>query len=275
MRELRQTKQYAKYMSLIGWEIDMVEGVYCYTKKIPILGSVIKIQRFDSKVKIGKIKELAKEKRAFTIYLEPISEELSGYYLANGFKMSRSSSLPSKTIRIDLNKPEKKLLSEMHYKTRYNTKVAVKRGVVIEKSNNIKQFAEFWQKCAKERGMFLPLKNEIFSIYKAFGKSATILFAYKDEELLASILLVSTKDISYYMYAAATGKGKKLFAPTLVAWEAIRLAKHKGYKLFDFEGIYDIRSPIKTWGGFTRFKKSFGGEEIDFPLMLRKYYLPF
>ena len=76
------------------------------------------------------------------------------------------------------------------------------------------------------------------------------------------------------MYAAASDAGKKLFAPTLCAWEAIKLSKKHGSKIFDFEGIYDERFPLKSWHGFTRFKKSFGGREIEYPGAFVKYRIP-
>jgi lipid II:glycine glycyltransferase (peptidoglycan interpeptide bridge formation enzyme) len=76
------------------------------------------------------------------------------------------------------------------------------------------------------------------------------------------------------MYAASSKKGKKLYAPTLNTWEAIRLSKKKGSSIYDFEGIYDSRFPLKTWRGFTRFKKSFGGKEIKYPGAFVKHRLP-
>jgi lipid II:glycine glycyltransferase (peptidoglycan interpeptide bridge formation enzyme) len=98
--------------------------------------------------------------------------------------------------------------------------------------------------------------------------------AFRKNELLGGVLAVSTKDISYYMYAASTISGNKSFAPTLLAWEAIKYARSEGKKIFDFEGIYDERYPLKNWKGFSRFKKSFGGKQVEFRLTVRRYFLP-
>jgi lipid II:glycine glycyltransferase (peptidoglycan interpeptide bridge formation enzyme) len=189
----------------------------------------------------------------------------------------------------------------MHYKTRYNIKHYNKSktlnsndknwGFKVSKTEDIEKFADFWQKCARQRGMFLSQKEEIKAIYNAFGKNAVIHVAsYRhiewneesqkqnmrsgvekyfpqddDENWLAAVLRISTKDVSYYMYAAASSEGKKLFAPTIVAWNAIKSAKNEGKKVFDFEGIFDERFPLKSWKGFTRFKRGFGGKEIEYP----------
>ncbi len=275
MEELRQTSEYAKYMNLIGWQVDKIDGIYCYTKKIPIIGSVIKIQRASKVISKEGLNKLAKNNRPFLVSVEPLTNSQLAYYSKLGFKSSHSASLPTKTIRVDLSESGKHLLSHMHYKTRYNIKIAAKRGVVIITSKDILSYSDFWQKCAKNRGMYLPLKKEIQSIYKAFGNKSEILLASIGKEIVGGVLLVSTVKIAYYMYAASTAFGKKVFAPTALAWEAIEFAKRRKKTYFDFEGIYDARVPINTWKGFTRFKKSFGGVEMDFPLQMKKYSVPF
>jgi lipid II:glycine glycyltransferase (peptidoglycan interpeptide bridge formation enzyme) len=72
------------------------------------------------------------------------------------------------------------------------------------------------------------------------------------------------------MYAASSLEGKKYFAPTLVAWNAIMSSKKEGKKIFDFEGIYDERFPLNSWKGFSRFKNGFGGNVVSYPGCLSK-----
>jgi lipid II:glycine glycyltransferase (peptidoglycan interpeptide bridge formation enzyme) len=77
------------------------------------------------------------------------------------------------------------------------------------------------------------------------------------------------------MYACSTKQANKLSAPSLLVWEGVKLAKKKGCKVFDFEGIYDERyKATKSWKGFTRFKMGFGGKVITYPPTLVKYYNP-
>lgn len=280
MLDLRQTPQYSKYMNNIGWITEGKPGSFAYIKKFPLIGSFIKIQRpqqFNDKT----MEQLIKKYRTFQIVFEPILSTNIGAAVSHnqlilqGYKQSKYPFLPSKTIHIDLTKSEKELLKEMHYKTRYNIKKAKSLKLKTKSSKDIEKFANFWQRCAiKQRGMYLSQKKEIIELNSAFGKKAHIIKCLKDNILLSGILLIQTKDIAYYMYAASSGLGKKLFAPTLNVWEAIKLAKKLQCKIFDFEGIYDERFPLKTWLGFTRFKKSFGGEEIEYPGTFVKYRFP-
>lgn len=278
MKDLRQIPQYSEYIKLLGWHVEKVDGSFVFVRRIPLLGSVIKLQRPDklSKKTINTMDQIGKKVRAFQMSIEP-SKEADRLLLTDlGYKLSKSPSLCSKTVQIDLKKTEKTLLSEMHHKTRYNIKKAKSKELKFEISNDIKGFADFWQKCAlNQRGMFLSMKNEIKAINTSFGKNAYILSASKQKSILAALLLILTTDSAYYMYAASTKEGKRLFAPTLVTWESIILAKKLGRKMYDFEGIFDSRFPLPTWKGFSRFKKSFGGDEIEYPGSFVKYRIPF
>lgn len=275
MTDLRQTEQYTRYMKLLGWDVDKLSKVYCYSRKIPILGYFVKIQRSEKLIPKNAIKRLRKVKRIYFISIEPLDDKQFKNYKSYGFKISKTSSLPSKTIQIDLRKNLDDILKNMHYKTRYNIGLSSRRKIVIKFSKDIDIFIEFWQKSAKKRGFFLPLKREIDSLYRAFGKNAHLMSAYYEEDLIAAVLLVNTKDAMHYMYAASTSIGNKNFAPSLLIWESIKLAKSLRLKIFDFGGIYDERYPLEKWKGFSHFKQGFGGSEVTYPMTLTKSFFPF
>ncbi len=94
----------------------------------------------------------------------------------------------------------------------------------------------------------------------------------KSEPILAGIILLKHDKIMYYYYAFSSKEGQKLFAPYLLVWEGIKLAKKQGCQIFDFEGIEDSRyKSTKSWRGFTHFKKSFGGKEVEYPGSFSQY----
>jgi lipid II:glycine glycyltransferase (peptidoglycan interpeptide bridge formation enzyme) len=274
MPDIRQNEFYAKYIEKIGWDVEKFSGSYCYIKKFPI-GSIIKIQRPAKLIGDGLLSYLVNKYKFCQIYIEPSDDKQYRNLLKKGFKKYNSPFLPTKTVQIDLEKSGNSLLTKMHPKARYNIKHAEKLGVRIETSDDIDKFANFWQKTSLSWGMFIPETRNIKEIYLAFEDGAKIFFAIKDDKVLGGILLISTKEISYYVYAAYSDQGKKLFAPTLLVWEAIKYAKNKKKKIFDFEGVFDERYPLKAWKGFSRFKQSFGGKVIEFPGPLVKSNLPF
>ena len=273
MKDLRQTSEYADFMKRIGWIVDIVSGNYVYTKPFWIFGSYTKIQRPTKIIEIYKLNELFRNRKSRSVLIEPSDIEQEKYYLENGFKLAKSASLPSKTIQIDIKKTEKQLLNNMTSKTRYNIGLAKRKGNKVIHSSNIDKFIHLWEKESHLRNFIVKQAREIEQLFISFGDKSNVLLVENQGRLIAGLFLVSTNEISYYMYAVSSPEGKKLHAPTQLVWEAIKWAKKRNLKLFDFEGIYDERYPISSWKGFTKFKKSFGGEEFKWPRVLSKKIL--
>lgn len=95
-------------------------------------------------------------------------------------------------------------------------------------------------------------------------------------KMISAALFLFTPDICHYWHNGSTSEGRKLFAPTLIIAEGIKLAQKLGCKSFEFEGIYDERFKDQTrrWKGFTKFKEGFGPEKIAFVRPYIKYYSP-
>lgn len=260
MKDLRQAPAWAKYLKSIGWEVERINGSYYYLKKLPLLGYLLKAQR-TQKIDLKAIEKLTKKYKIYKTIIEPLNN-----FVNSNYRLSKSSYLPTKTIQIDLTKTQEKILSQMHPKTRYNIKIAKRNNIDLTDSKSIGEFVNFWRRnFEKKKFLFLSQKKNIIALYKAFKKNANILIASKNSEIVATLLLLRTRNTIYYMYAASNAEGRKLFAPTLLTWEAILLGKKYHCKIFDFDGIYDERFPLNSWKGFTKFKKGFGGYEVEYP----------
>lgn len=274
--DLRQSDNYSKYMQLLGWETQKIANVYIYLRKF-LFAKIMKIQRPENLgvKEIQLIESIAQKEKVFHIIIEPKSNTSAKLLVKNHYKQTKPY-VPSKTIQINLKKTDDQLLKEMSQKTRYNIKIAMKKKVIVKTSENIKEFVEFWNKCAIERKNF-PQTKEINALWNAFKNKNTVLCAFKNtneiKKLIATVFLVHANNISYYMYAASSKEGKKLFAPTLLVWEAIRTARKNGAEIFDFEGIYDQRFPLNSWLGFTKFKLGFGGKIKEYPGAFTKWRL--
>lgn len=261
MRDIRQAPSWANYLKSIGWQIEKLDNTYIYLKKIPLLGWFAKIQRPEV-LETKTIDSIISQYHPFQISIEPKSKTIS----FTGFRLSKSPSLPTKTIHIDLEKSEKELLKDMSQKTRYNIKLSQKKNTEIIESENIYDFTNFWREnFEKKRFPLFSQQKNIVAMKNAFKENSRILLAKKDGVIVSVLFLLLHNKATYYMYAASNAEGRKNFAPTLLTWTGILISKKKGYKVFDFDGVYDKRFPIKTWAGFTKFKKGFGGKEINYP----------
>ena len=94
---------------------------------------------------------------------------------------------------------------------------------------------------------------------------------------IASVLVVFTKSTAFYHQGASIHT--KVPVTYLLQWEAIKEAKKRGCKLYNFWGIIKEGRTPKSWSGLTLFKQGFGGRQIDYlptqdyPVSKFKYFL--
>mgnify|MGYP000374325073 CR=1 FL=1 len=187
---------------------------------------------------------------------------------------------PQKTLILNLKKNLDEILKEMHQKTRYNIRLAQKKGVSVEKisfgdQRFEKEFENFWkllQKTAK-RNKFKPYRKSYLKKLLKFLPSKLFVAKWQGKTIASNIVVFFGKRVTY-LHGASDYKFRHLMAPHLLQWEQIKEAKEKGFLEYDFWGIDE-----KKWPGLTRFKKGFGGEEreyekgIDIPFQKNWYLL--
>ena len=279
MVDIRQTREYAKYLSKIGWEVERIAGINYFIKKFPLIGSVLKVQR-PEEIKINKIYDLAKKYLAFQIIVEPKRELDAKFLTSVGYKLSKSPYLPTKTLFLDLGKSEKVLLAGFKKDSRaaiYSYEKVVKSEAkrVVNSGKNLEStigpFRGAW-KTSVGLKRYVPPLSHLLALKESFKDNA--LFITTTMKNAGAIFLKGDK-VAYYWQAFTNKEGRRTLAQYKIVWEGIKWAKDRGAKVFDFEGIYDERFPNKSWLGFTHFKKSFGGYEVTYPGCFTKVILPF
>ena len=285
MKDIRQTPKYARYMQSMGWKVEKIgqtypEGAsfaYIYIKKIPILGTVLKIQR-PEKLEIAKIEALKNKYRIFQIIVEPKDKKQVKLLKDGGYRSSKSPFLPTKTLVLDLKKLEKSL----YWNLSKDTKYALRRTTNLEFTRNpsVKSFHDFWVKTNHWRRAKPSAKN-LERLKRAFGSSILLLASHNVVEdnkpyqfqFTAGAIFLNAGKRAYYWQAFTSRFGRASLAQYRLLWEGILWAKSCGAQYFDFEGIYDSRFPNKGWLGFSRFKKKFGGKEVEYPGAYTKTWL--
>ncbi|MFH1971451.1 MAG: peptidoglycan bridge formation glycyltransferase FemA/FemB family protein, partial [Patescibacteria group bacterium] len=242
-----------------GWIIENNKGNYIFIKKIPIIGSIIKIQRPEF-VDYKKIKELEKKYKAFQIIIEPKNEFDTKNLIQMGYKISKSSFLPSKTLKLDLTTSKEDIFNNLKKDARRIIKEETTYKI-FNSDNDIQMFRSAWKNAVNLK-RYIPSIKKLRSLKKSFKKNC--FFALSETKNTGAIFLIADKT-AYYWQAFTNKEGRKNTEQYKVVWEGILWAIKNGVKIFDFEGIYDERFPNKTWLGFTHFKKSFGGEEFKYP----------
>lgn len=184
--------------------------------------------------------------------------------LSMGLKKTRDVN-PAHTWVLDLTAPKEGLLAGMpKNKTRCWRNYA-KKGLKIRTSNSpweISVLSSLLKKVAK-RNDFTPQTERHLRNQMKLGTGLMYVLEL-DEKPIAAALVHDYNGVRYYLHAAADEEYRRLEPGAILLIQMIMDAKDLGLKEFDFWGITTSEDKNHPWYGFTQFKKSFGGKEVDY-----------
>ncbi|MBL7154992.1 MAG: peptidoglycan bridge formation glycyltransferase FemA/FemB family protein [Candidatus Portnoybacteria bacterium] len=229
---------------------------YLYCPRGPV-GEISKdrFQRF-----LVEVKKIAQQEKSIFFKIEPQNNFQFSIF---NFQISNKEIQPSKILILDITKPEEELLSRMHPKTRYNIRLAQKKGVTVEQSSEkIDDFLRLSKETAKRDKFHLHPQKYYQKMLEVLGQEGMVkLFLAKyQNQIVAANLVCFFSQTAFYLHGASDYNFRQLMAPHLCQWQGICQAKKLGLKYYDFWGIDE-----KKWPGVTRFKKGFAGQEINYP----------
>ena len=277
--DIRQSLEFASFMEAIGWKVRQFSGRNVFLRKFPFLGNYAKCPRPDPPLLFLGIDEFLAKNKVFHFKIaanittdSPLLTQEREKLIKNNFRIDSDPFNPTTTILVDLKRGEDEIFKSFSEAKRRAVRRALKNSIKVELSNDIEAFIRIRKEHFFPMGFLVT--SEMLALWKNFyPKKADLLLAkIGGGKFMAGILLLYHKSIAYYWFAAATKSGKKLFAPTLLVYEAIKQAKKRGCLFLDFEGIYDERFPkaSESWRGFTKFKEGFSDKKIIF---MENFYL--
>lgn len=229
------------------------------------------------------LKYIAERERAVFIRIslpdqnECISSSISRLFgsPASKPKILTKQKPPPATLLLDLSLPAEKLLGEMRPKTRYNIKLAERRGVIVNSFSGQKaeaqlnNFYKLLQATAARRKIGIYREDYYRQLLQTL-KTNLYLASYQGE-LLAGAIVVFFGQTATYLHGASTLKEKRIMAPYLLHWQIIKQAQGSGYQWYDWWGIarevevagQKLKAIKKTdpWFGLTRFKLGFASQK--------------
>lgn len=284
MIDIRQSSQYADYLSSLGWTVERIDEVNYFIRKLPLIGSILKIQR-PKEINFGTIDKLCRKYHVFQIIIEPdltpTASAIPGFnhnlLLHNGFKLSKSPYLPSETLQIDLTQTKDKIYAnftkDCKYSIRMGENVKVKQ---YSTPDEITKWREAWRNSVKFT-RYVPPLQQLLNLRKSFPSDCSLFLASHNisgNVIGGALFTRSLHDFGYYWYGFTNSEGRTSLSQYALLYQGILWVKKRGCMVFDFEGIYDPRFPNKSWLGFSHFKKSFGGTEVLYPGCYIRFRLP-
>ena len=283
--DFRQSSHWADYMRSIGWEIETTKGIQIYIRKVPWIGSFIKIQHPLGTIPFKTIDALAQKHHAIWVIIEP---HISGYnhslFLKNGYYISSMHHAPTATRKINISKSISEIVRDFSENAKRNIKKAEKNKAVIKtvfgKDDKDNTYFEHFYKLQKNltdmKKFYAPGYSESKKKYAALKPASFFVFAYVDKIPIAGVWYGYYNGMVTYLQTGITRKGYDLMANYLLVLEGIKTGKKLKCNVFDFESIYDERYPkeSKRWKGYTEFKSRFHGEKVLYPPSWIKFYNP-
>lgn len=221
---------------------------------------------------MSAMKEIAKAHNCAFIRVRPQlpdTDESRRLFRNLGFRPAPMHLHAQLTHQLDITKSEDELLSGMRKSTRYEIRQAQKQGVVIKSSKNPEDILSFYNlqlETAKRQG-FVPfslkfLQNQ-FAVF-AQNNQAILYSAYSNKTVLAQAFIIFYGSEAVYHYGASTEEGRKIPGTYLIQWEAIREAKRRGMKRYNFWGVAREHETYHRFYNLSVFKRGFGGVDVAY-----------
>lgn len=220
------------------------------------------------KCALKALKACAKQQNAMYVRIEPQGPFSDSTLRKIGLLPAHRTIQPRYTFVKNLNQTDDELLSEMTATNRNLWRTAGKKGISFKQStspSDVKIFLNMMHEVAGRNDITIHADN----YYKTMCQTLMPLGALKmfiaevNGKPAASSLIFEDESTRYYAHAASHAEYKKITPGTPLVSYMIFDAKKLSKKAFDFYGIAPPNQPNHRWMGFTKFKKSFGGTEVD------------
>lgn len=233
---------------------------------------------------IAAIKKLGNAKNCIFARIEPTIPFSEAEMRKIGAKKTTHFD-PEHTWAMDLNQTEDQIFESIGKNKARAYKNRALKGISVRTSKkpaDMEIFFNFYESVA-EKDNFQTNERKYLENQLKFDFASLYIADFTDENgkkiPIAATIMYTGDETCYYAYAGADYEFRKKEGGAILLTQMIFDAKAAGKKIFDFWGITTSNDPKDPWFGFSKFKKSFGGYQIDYagtydiPLNRKKYAL--
>jgi peptidoglycan pentaglycine glycine transferase (the first glycine) len=252
-----------------------------YLPKGPILADW---ENEDLRAMIMKdLKDFAIQRNAFLIKIDPdlslgiglpgddsaqefsLAEQFLTELKLEGWRFSNEQVQMRNTMLIDLHPSEEELLASMKQKTRYNVRLAMRKGaqVRIGDQSDFDTLFSMYAETAVRDNFVIRSKAYYFEVWQTFFDAGMLkpLIAEVEGEPVAGLMLFIFNEQAWYIYGMSRNLHRDKMPNYLLQWEAIRAAKAAGCEIYDLWGAPDDFDKSDPMWGVYRFKKGLAAYE--------------
>ena len=168
---------------------------------------------------------------------------------------------------LDISKPEEEILAGASQGLRRKIRKAQKNNITVTTSTDPKEIKTFYkiQLETAARQKFVEFSEDFLrKQFEAFAKydEVKLYTAKLGDEILAQNFMIFYGNEASYHYGVSTELGTKYSGAPLLHMQAMRDARERGIKRYNFWGITAENDTKHRFYGVSQFKRSFGVEEL-------------
>jgi hypothetical protein len=180
-------------------------------------------------------------------------------------RKARNDIQPPSTVLVDLLPSEEGILAAMKPKTRYNVRLAARKGVSVSPGTeaDFDRWYELYRLTSLRDRIAIHAKSyyaDLLSharLYRGAAPCVQLLLARHDGELLAGNIVIFWKDAAVYLTGASANEKRNLMPTYALQWHAMQAARAAGCRVYDLYGIPPRPDPGHPMYGLYQFKTGF------------------
>ncbi len=188
------------------------------------------------------------------------------------------------TLVLNLNRIEEEILRGMKPKTRYNIRLAQRKGVKVfcAAPDMLPVFYSLYRQTAERRNFPVCSYSHFSALFapqasKQDSSEIRFLLSTHDNDILSGAIIVISGHRATYLFGASANDHRDLMGSYAIQWSAIQLARAEGCVSYDMGAVSPTADAGHPFYGLYRFKTGFGGDIIhrngswDYPLDVEAY----
>jgi len=259
-------------MSLLIRKVPVFRNTIMYSPRGPVCDIY---DRDTIQELVDGARELAKKHKSYVLKIDPDipadDEKFTDMMADMGFKFSKSKNFEGVQPRFVFRKnvagmTEDEVFMSFHSKTRYNVRLAMKKGVEarIGTREDLPAFCDIMMTTGV-RDKFIPRSLEYFEkMYDEMGDYLRLYLIYYQGQLLSGAVAILYGDKVWYLYGASSNEHRNVMPNYLMQWEMMKWTVENGCDIYDFRGVSGDLNKGQQLYGLYRFKQGFNGDFIEF-----------
>ena len=187
------------------------------------------------------------------------------------------------TVEMDLREDEEVMLSRMKSKTRYNVRLAERRGVTVRPGDvhDIDMLYQMYAHTAVRDDFLIRNQSYYHTVWDTFinANLAEPLIAEVEGQPVGAVVIFRFAGRAWYFYGMSRDEHRETMFNYRLQWEAMLRSKAAGCYTYDMWGAPDDFNENDPLWGVYRFKDGFGGRVVrtlgawDYPVRPLLYRL--